>query len=523
MNQKSLTLFLGLTLGLFFIGEARALEYGGVPENPFHLILDDSAREASPQFEVVALIQIPEHFFLYQEETKIVFEDHDHFEIVEVIKPKPVMKDDPFFQRIVPVYYHEVLLKLIVKPKAIKFPEQFKGEIFYQGCSDKLCYRPIKVPFSIPLLIHSDSTLAPTTLTWNEKIDSPHYESLLKEGIGIAILISFLGGLLTTFTPCVWPLIPIILGVIGIKNHHGIWNNLKLSLILTSGMAMMFSVLGMMAALLGKGLGFIFQNLIFLVFLELVLVAMAVSLMGLFEFNIPASIQNKLAKITGRGLIGVFLVGASLGIMAAPCVGPIVGPLLVYVATTGDVVRGFILLVSYALGLGFLFLVLGSSYGYLHIRLKSGPWMVYVKKAIGVLMLIVAIYYGNTLLKQFQPPPSSNSIWMTSINEALESAKKQGKPLLIDFYAEWCIPCLELEHQVWKSSVIMNELSQKWVSLKIDCTKNNLQCQEATQKYKVIGWPSVIFLDEHQNEVDRLVGLVVTKEKMLERLRKIKL
>jgi len=112
---------------------------------------------------------------------------------------------------------------------------------------------------------------------------------------------------------------------------------------------------------------------------------------------------------------------------------------------------------------------------------------------------------------------------MTSINEALESAKKQGKPLLIDFYAEWCIPCLELEHQVWKSSVIMNELSQKWVSLKIDCTKNNLQCQEATQKYKVIGWPSVIFLDEHQNEVDRLVGLVVTKEKMLERLRKIKL
>jgi thiol:disulfide interchange protein DsbD len=318
-------------------------------------------------------------------------------------------------------------------------------------------------------------------------------------------------------------MIPVTLAIIGIRQDKSVKKNLVAVLFLVLGMAVMYSLLGVMAAALGKSFGFLFQNVVFLIFLDLIFLLMSLSLLGLFDIQLPVTWQSALAKISASGYRGIFFIGLTMGLLAAPCVGPVVGPILIYVAQTQSLFKGFFLLLSYALGMGLIFFIVGGFYGVLKIKLRSGGWTFWFKKALGVLMILVTFYYGQTIYAQFIKPNSNQTLWRTDVKTALEEAKMEGRPVLLDFFAQWCLPCKELDQEVWSRPQIKQNLSDKWVAVKIDCTSETPECKAAVSQFGVVGWPTVIFLDKNQSEVksERLIGKVITADEMEDVLKRV--
>ncbi|MDO8519020.1 MAG: cytochrome c biogenesis protein CcdA [Deltaproteobacteria bacterium] len=520
---------LAILIFLFWSGGAFAFQAGGDENNPFTVILEDGPVHVTPgqTYPFQLTFRMPEHYYLYQEKMEVEI-NPDLFLSPEKLKtPEAVMKEDPFFGRIVPVYYNEVTIELPLKISETGWEgeQMATGSVRFQGCSDKLCYKLMHIPFSIPFKSAPAGVISPPIDSVQGKnfvsrikdlLAARSFDEIRKRGFGFALLLSFLAGFLTDFTPCVWPMIPVTLAVIGVRNNRTVLQNLKASFILVLGMAVMYSALGVTAASIGKGLGFLFQNIFFLIFLEIIFIAMAASLLGLFEIQLPHTWQTKLAKVSASGSHGIFLMGLTMGLIAAPCVGPVVGPLLAYVAKTQDLFAGFVLLLSYALGMGILFLVLGGAYGILKVKIRSGGWMLWLKRGMGVLLLLFAFSYGKVLYSQIPTGKGNTGFWEMSLSAGLQRSVSENKPVFIDFYAKWCPPCEELNRTVFKNPQVVEKLKTDWVAIKIDCTTETRECREAVEKYNVVGWPTLLFLDASQEE--RIVGEVISVDEMLEML-----
>ena len=512
---------------LFFIAlvspqSSSSFETGGNEENPFVVAYDDQlpllGQEETKSFQII--FQIPDRFYLYAEKLDVQIDSALGVSVGPLKKPEPVMKDDPFLGYVVPVYYNEVILELPISLLSSNHLESasIKGDIQFQGCYDKLCYKLMHVPLSVsfkksPFIqegiitpIGGEEPFLPSSASFIEKIvhfmSHPDFEGLVHHTFWLALLIAFLGGVLTDLTPCVWPMIPVTLAVVGVRKKENAKHNLWVVAVLVLGMAVMYSGLGVLAALLCKSLGFLFQNITFLVILDVFLLLMGLSLLGLFDIKLPVSIQNKLAHLSTKGFKGTFVVGLTMGLLASPCVGPIVGPILLFVAQTKSVFLGFWLLMSYALGMGLIFFVLGGFYSYLHVRLHGGPWMVWLKRILGVLVIVVSFYYSRSIVSQIRSS-SDHASQAYSVQVGLLLAKNQVKPVIVDFFAQWCPPCIKLDHEVWANPQVKETLSKKWVFIKIDCTRETLECREATEKFHVVGWPTVVFFDNNQIEIKK--------------------
>lgn len=524
--KKIRLILLVLTAALFFGPQtAHAFQSGGDERNPFTFYYDEGPIAIKPgeQKSIEVIFQIPEGSYLYNDSIDIKKVEPTGISLIEVKKPKPVRRYDPFLKHEADIFYNEVTMTLIVRAGE-KFSEDLvpdlKGELQFQGCSGDLCYRLMKVPFLVHFRVEGlgmthnvDLKSAPQSEGILGQFGfSSDFESLRGKSLSVLILVFFVSGFLTSFTPCVWPMIPVTLTVIGVRQKQSVLKNLKVSLVLVLGMAFMYSSLGVGAAMLGKSLGFLFQSTFFLGLIIAVMLVMAFSLLGFYEISIPAKIQNRLASLSSEGLRGVFVVGLTMGLLAAPCVGPIVGPLLAFIAHTKSVYLGFVLLVSYAFGIGLLFILLSVLYGFVSIRWKSGAWLLWFKKVLGLLMLLVALFYANSLYHQLV---SKND--QAKLDEQISLAQKASKPMVIDFYADWCPPCKELDKNVWSNPDVKDRLDQDFVFVKIDCTTNSDECEKAVNKFGVIGWPTVVFLDKTQSEVadQRLVGKVISSKAML--------
>lgn len=220
-----------------------------------------------------------------------------------------------------------------------------------------------------------------------------NFSQYLNEISPFAYLVSFLGGVWASFTPCIYPIIPILIGVIGAKSTQSRVQGFQLSSAFVVGMAVTYSLLGLAAALTGRIFGQLTTHPLAYLVVGNICLVFALSMLGLFEIRLPGRWGEAKGKKEKKGIGTVFWMGASSGLVAAPCTVPILGVLLAFVAQTRNLLFGFSLLFVFALGLGLLLILLGTFTGLLASLPKSGPWMVRLKQAFGVLLIVAAEFF----------------------------------------------------------------------------------------------------------------------------------
>jgi len=494
--------------------------------HPFQIAYEDELplEVSESKANIDFLFNIPSHHHLYKHSIKV--EINNSKVDYDLIKPNGVIKFDDFMGEETEVFYNQALVILKLKfSHKFDFSEDLTGNLYYQGCSKKICYRVVKIPFKFELNVVSPPTkeALKTEKSIFTLLKTTQFEDLLQEGFLFAILITFLAGLFTGFTPCVLPIIPLTLAFIGASDKTNKKTRFINLLIFVSGMVLMYSVLGVLSAALGLTLGFFYQNSLFLVFLIVFLLIMALWLLGVFSFSIPSHLQNKIARYQPKGKFRFIYSGLTIGLLASPCVGPILGPLLVYISATNNLLLGFVMMLSYSLGLSVLFFILGFfSSSWVKRFGRASDW---IKKGIAVLLLLTAIYFSWVLIgSSFKSIDKNNDgFFLSDLEQAKKVAVENNKGLLIDFTADWCLPCHEWDKKVWRISSIRDEVSKAYVPVKIDCTKETKECEAAIEQFKVVGWPTILFLDEKLLEIKkaRIVGSVMSSEDFFMHLEEI--
>jgi thiol:disulfide interchange protein DsbD len=451
---------------------------------------------------------------------------------------------------------------------------KISGKFFYQACNDVSCLAPAEAPFEITAAVVDAST--PVTIQpeanepelgelQGERTSENQISALISgKGLAIALLAIFLGGLALNLTPCVYPVIPITVSFFVGQASGRLGRSFFLALVYVLGMALTYSLLGVAAALTGGVLGASLQNPLVLIFIALVFVVFAAGMFGAFEIRMPAFL-NKLAGGSKQGVFGSLFMGLTVGIVAAPCIGPFVFSLLTYVAAQGDPYLGFLMFFILSLGLGLPFLALGTFSGLVKNLPRSGEWMLWVKKVFGVIMIGVAVYFISTLISEtiyvalltaaavfggvwvgfldrskasfsgfkivkpaigvllilfgawtsvsaWQQANAPQMNWQPYSDALVQQAGQEGRPVLIDFYAEWCIPCKQIEKTLFSDPAVVRK-SAEFLTLKADLTKDESDEVKAIRRiYRVVGVPTVVLLDRRGNEFRRFTDELVKFE-----------
>ncbi len=510
MFKKTLILF-------FFIGFLIPPVHGVEFTNPFEweVNLSEKQIQAGEDIPLEIFFRIPPKHFLYRNKLELQILEGEGFHLSAPEYSPSYSKKDPFSEKTLEIFESTATLKTKIQSESNLSPGQYTLKLLlsYQGCSDSLCYRQMKHELSLPILIKSASN----------KTSIP----VLAKSFWLALLLTFLAGIGSDFTPCVLPIIPITLAFFGVQKKQEGSKNILLSSFFILAMALTYSTLGMAAALLGKGLGFLFQNSYFLIFTTLLYFVLALSLFGLFDIQLPFVLRNRLARLGGQGILGAGLAGVTTGFLAAPCVGPLIASLLLYVAQERNVLRGFALLFTYGLGMGSVFFVVGTFYQRFATKIRGGAYTIWVKRVFGVLILLPAIYYGSIAYQQLHSPSSKiievpqNSFWMTDPDQAFAKASAEGKPLFVDFFATWCLPCVKMEQQTFSDPKVQAFLREHFIPVQMNCTQETPACQKMIERYSVVGWPTMLVLTPEGKVQESFVGRSFSPEELLQTLSKI--
>ena len=576
---------------------------------------------------LIAEFEPAKNYYLYKD--KITFNLKSAGTLIEKVSlPQGKMKNDPTFGQ-TEVYYKPFQAIISLK-REIPVSTQLSLAATYQGCNEPIgvCYAPIDklIKLTLPVAksvagvladsVSNDATAATDSITTKQTdpksklLELPdNRRSIESESIKIGkmfeggnfwlILASFFGiGLLLSFTPCVFPMFPILSGIIVNSGEHLTkGHGFILALAYVMGMSLTYSAAGVAAGLSGAMLSVALQNPWVLGGFALVFVALSLSMFGFYELQLPNSIQSKLSKETGhlRGghLASVFGMGALSALIIGPCVAaPLAGALL-YISQTRDVVLGAAALFSMALGMGVPLLILGTSAG--AFLPKAGPWMESVKRFFGVLLLGVAIWLispvipaaihmlmwaalliisaiylnaidslptGSSGSRKFlkgigiislllgiallvgvlsggrdilQPLDrinltsiSGNNTNKTNITESKHLpfqrvssltelnkriAESQNKYVMLDFYADWCISCKEMERFTFTDPEVKNRLGDV-VLLQVDVTEGTADDEALLKYFKLFGPPGILFFDPSGREIydARTIGYQNNKE-----------
>lgn len=480
-------------------------------------------------------LRIPPNYFIYEEKTKLSFLEEKEVRVENIEYPPTRLREDPFFKKRISIFEGDVSIDVtLFAPPEIKPGEQtLEAVLKFQGCSDVLCYPEETHLLSFLVSLKGGEIISPSPLSaegepppafsWKRLIHAQNFNDILKHGFGIVLAVVFLGGFLTSFTPCVLPVIPITLMIIGVRAESPLKRNFLLSSALALGISITYALLGLVAVFFGKGLGFVFQEKWFVILLALLFFLLSLSMFGLYEIHLPQRLRQRLNQIKGHGLWGAFVSGGAAGVLAAPCAGPVIGALLLFVATTQNYFQGFWLLFVFGLGLGGLFVVLGTGYGTLQGRFRGGSFTIWMKRFLGVLLLIGSLFYLSTVVPLEKgityllrgPNPVS---WITSETQGLKIAEEENKIMIIDFYADWCPPCKELDHGFFRKPEVV-ALLKEMVPVKIDATFDNHEVEGLLKKYNVIGWPTIKFVSPEGKVLEELSVIAYHPELLLKNIK----
>ncbi|MBI2419996.1 MAG: thioredoxin fold domain-containing protein [Ignavibacteriales bacterium] len=486
----------------------------------------------------------------------------------------------------VSVYEHESYAGGIIKISDSLPVGEYKlvVKLNYQACNNQTCQAPTEAVDTVVLKVVDKtesvaevnaeifkniaiSYTAPAAAEVSE--EDSLFKKLESSGLFISLIIVFFGGLALNLTPCVYPLIPITIGYFGGQSEGSTGRLAMMGLLYMLGIALTYSVVGVVTALSGAVFGALLQSPIVILAIVAVLFGLSLSMFGVYEFKMPDFLVQKTGDAKS-GLFGAFFMGLTMGIVAAPCIGPFVLGLVTWVAAKADPLRGFLLFFSLALGLGSPYFVLALFSGKIKKLPRSGVWMEAIKHIFGFILIGMAIYFGLPLLpksfsgyvlpvfmigsglyliifekagnnlKGFRTfkivlsvvvialgafllvPEKINSIaWEKYTDKTLEAASQEKKPVIIDFYADWCIPCKELDKLTFSKDNVIAE-SKRFVALKADMTKSvSPEVEALKNKFNIRGVPTVILLDANGKEVQRITGYMPA-EKFLPLMQQVK-
>ena len=377
-------------------------------------------------------------------------------------------------------------------------------------------------------------------------------------GYIIAFIAMYLLGLGLTLTPCVYPIIPITIGYFGSQSAGKVSRQFIMAVIFGVGIAISYAAVGTIAALSGSLMGAALQSPIVLIGLAVLCFVMGLNAFGVFEIVLPGWLMNLAGGGSRRGYAGAAVMGLTMGIAAAPCLAAFIVSLLAFVGQKGDPVLGFSMFFILGLGLATPFIALGTFSGLISKVPKSGGWMVYAKKVMGALLFGATLYFLNPVLPKplhhslvavalvaaglyfgffektqartwrfksaraffailfigaaiwwdipSQMPRDNRSgiAWQPYSQSALGQAGADGKPAIIDVYADWCIPCKELDKYSFSDPRVI-EASRGVVMLKADVTKGNSpEAKQFIAQYGIKGVPTVIFISADGSELKDL-------------------
>ncbi len=457
-------------------------------------------------------------------------------------------------------------------------PREIAGTFSYQPCNDKQCLAPARVPFrasiSVAPAARRGAGAGPTSASRpagpgdaaNGGADLAAV--LSSKGLALFFAFLFLGGLALNLTPCVYPIIPITIGFFGGQSAGKAGRPFGLASVYVLGMALTYSALGVAAALSGKLFGSALQSPWVLAGIAAVLVALSLSMFGLYDINPPRFLMNRAGAKTGIG--GAFGMGLLVGVVAAPCLGPFVLGLLTFVAARRDPLLGFAMFFVLSLGLGLPYLFLATFSGALAKLPKAGAWMVEIKKVFGFVLLAMAAYFLKTVLPEplrswllpailaiggafvlvgilkarvpgvaraavagsgivllagaahFTPRPAAGAARLAFQPFHASAGAAGGRPSMIDFAADWCIPCHELEDVTFADPRVRQALSGMTL-YKADMTRGDSpEAIDLSGRFGIVGMPTIVFLDAGGKEVpgSRLVGFE-PPDRFLERVAKL--
>ena len=591
----------------------------GLPEQEEFLKADQAfafSAEVIDGNTILAHWDIADDYYLYRDKFKFSVEDGAGVTLGNVLYP-PISKviDDEVFGEM-PVYYGEAAIKIELN-RAVTSPVDMVLRANYQGCADAgFCYPPESQTMGLSLPkgtkgkgITADSTGVDKLAEIDKKPtnDKPTEEVLVSEQDGIAnslendgvigIILTFFGfGLLLAFTPCVFPMVPILSSIIvGQSGEVTTRKALTMSIVYVLAMALTYTIAGVIAGLFGANLQAAFQTPWILISFSLVFVALSFSMFGFYELQLPSSWQSKLTQVSnsqkGGTLAGVAIMGFLSALIVGPCVAaPLMGA-LIYIGQTGDAVLGGLALFALSMGMGAPLIAIGASAG--KLLPKAGSWMDAVKAVFGVMLLAVAVW----MLERVVPPAIALLLWATllivsavymgaltqlasdasgwkklwkglgiimliygalqlvgvasnasdplqplrgvslgggvsaaggvahqeaefkkiksvaDLDREVELAAAQGKGVMLDFYADWCVSCKEMERYTFSDPGVIKEMSNG-VLLQADVTANDDLDKALLKKFKLVGPPSMIFWNKNGEEMPhmRMVGFLEAEE-----------